>query len=261
MKIRTSALFATAIAIMAFSMLAHASSISYNVYANAIDSNLYTQLYDGDLALVFLGVPAKTDLYVENGMIYNAQEYNGNSEIDYDWSDEEIISGIYEDELAPDSFGDGTVASWWYLVAVKDQNGAYRALSCDGNDLIWLQVFDEGGGTTAMGSAYNQVEFEIIDEENICNLFDGSWNVPAPDDPPVPVISSFSVSAGVATLVVTGAESGVFYTIWSGSTPATQDSFVECKQATGEEVTFSIATTDDAAFFKVGASRDKKTAP
>ena len=231
----------------------NAVEVNWYAFENGFeDSSIYAGLASGDLELMFL---TGDNLVVRNGIISGFDTIEHDSDISVD---DGIISGVWEDEME-------SGVHTYYLAIFDSENQTYRALAADGYDIASAVTEPLSPGAAPSGQGVD-LAFEIGDDDqgdtgDFVSVGYSTATWPVPDDPSAPAIASFAVSGGVATLVVSGAESGVYYTVWSGATPSVQNTFVECKQATGSEVTFSFAATADAAFFIVGASRDEKVAP
>ncbi len=262
MKIRTTALFATAFLaattrLLFFPSTATATTINLTLYSEGFsESSIFQNLLNGQYSVVFLTADNMDSLYVSNGLIAGADEIGGIYELDTDLSDEDVVMGCWQDNLDPDHFGfdNNNQGSWRYLVAIRDSEDNSMALSDANGNLLWFEVVTD----PEYGPDYvwNDATFEVSSEASVATpiaFYQGSWNQPPAPDLPTPVISAFSVTGQSAALSVANVQNGAFYAVYSSETPNGAKTLVECKQCDSDTtVEFSgLDATNSAKFFHV----------
>lgn len=245
MKIRTTALFATAFLAATTAM---GNSVTIDLMSDGFADDIWTGLSSGDLELALL---SGNDIHLNLGAVQNASNFDGQYTL-IEYTDEDgftYLSAEWSDKL------DGNPP---YVVAIKDQHGTYTALSAGSNVWRW-QNPSQGGSNVGMGAGLNN---PVAEDDSPLEVSYSSWSgnpwtgeadPPPASDLPTPVISAFSVTGQSAALSVANVQNGAFYAVYSSETPNGAKTLVECKQCDSDTtVEFSgLDATNAAKFFHV----------
>ncbi len=255
MKIRTTALFATAI--FAVGSVSFANSFQWTL----ADSDTSGALLDiepikahPDAAWQFVFLTNDNGTLTDNG---GGQEWFDPDDYNSFAAEDGIVEGCWSDAL------DETAT---YVVALWDgiSGSPWYAIS-DGEDYITIDAADfsveyspspddPGDGATQLQAI-------------IQALLDGDYvaeTVSSGDEPPTPLarrpaISTFAVTGNTATLTICDAMSGAWYAVFTSDTPdlaAAKTLLGQAVQAVGDTLTFASLDAEASAkfYFVTGAS-------
>lgn len=227
----------------------------FNSGAGVFDEQLWTGLKAETHEIVFL---TGDDLRIVDGYVMGALDLGGTAQLDYvsdpDEDEEDAIAGTWTDD------GDNNFDAL-YVVGVRDiESQEVRALATDdGNVLLFTwkapinlklptdNLMDQGDIGDISASTWTG------------NPWTGEEGGGEPDPLPQPSVSAFSVTGQTAALVVSGAQSGAWYTVWRAGTLGGEKEFVESRQASGETVSFEVSAAGNAGFFYVTGDRAEQT--
>ena len=235
MKIRTSALFATAF-LAATTAMGNSIDWAIDLADYSFDQTLWNGMMEQTHEFVFL---TGSNLRIANGIVVGTPDNQGASEFEPDPDDNTMLGGTWTDDLADDAT---------YIVGIRDRSSGttYALATADADYIVFNYV-----RATNNASFYN--EADIVASSWSGNPWTGEADPPPAPDLPTPVISAFSVTGQSAALSVANVQNGAFYAVYSSETPNGAKTLVECKQCDSDTtVEFSgLDATNSAKFFHV----------